>query len=214
VGQALGIGQHIAVGGALIRHAAEDVIGGAVDDAAHPLDAVAAQGLFERLDDRDAATHGGLDQHIHPLLGSSGGDLFAVAGDHGLVGCHHRLTCGDGGQDQAAGRLQAAHHFHHDVHRGVVHHLQRIGAENLGWQFHRPRAVQIAHSHAFERQLAHQRMAALRVEQDLGHACSHRAKPEQADADGHAAQSVKGPILEIDGALSRWPGRWPGPASS
>jgi hypothetical protein len=30
-------------------------------------------------------------------------------------------------------------------------------------------------------------MAALGVEQDLGNACSHRAKPEQADADGHAA---------------------------
>ena len=40
VAQALGIGEHIGVGRPLHGHAAEDVVGGAVDDAAHPLDAV------------------------------------------------------------------------------------------------------------------------------------------------------------------------------
>ncbi len=41
VAQPLGLGQHLGVGGPLVGHAAEDVVGGAVDDAAHPLDAVA-----------------------------------------------------------------------------------------------------------------------------------------------------------------------------
>ena len=46
VAKGLGIGEHCAVAGPLLGHAAEDVIGGAVDDAAHPLDAVGPQGLL------------------------------------------------------------------------------------------------------------------------------------------------------------------------
>ena len=197
VAQLLGIGQHRLVGRTLIGHAAEDVVGGSVDDAAHPLDAVATQGLLEGFDDRNATAHGGFDQHVHALGGGRGGDLLAIAGNHGLVGRHHRFTGGNRPQNQATGRLEAAHHLHHDVHGRVVHHRFGVGGEEFGRQLHRPGAAEISHRHPPQGQVAHQRMAPLRAGHDAGHAGAHSAEPEQADADGHACVSVKAAILEI-----------------
>ena len=61
VAQLLGILEHRVIGGPLLCHAGEDVVGGAVDDAADAVDAVAAQRLLQRLDDGNAATNGGFD---------------------------------------------------------------------------------------------------------------------------------------------------------
>ena len=128
VAQPLGVGQHVWVGGPLSRHAAEDVVGGAVDDAAHPLDPVGSQGLLQGLDDRDAATYGGFDQHVDPTAGGGGGDLLAITRNHGLVGGYYRFASCNRPQDQGAGRLQATHHLHHDVDRRVVDHGFWVGA--------------------------------------------------------------------------------------
>ncbi len=57
--------------------------------------------------------------------------------------------------------------------------------ESLGRQVHRPGAPQIPHGHPAQGQLGHQRVASLGAGEDGGHAGSHRAQTEQADADGH-----------------------------
>ena len=102
------------------------------------MDAVAAQGLLEGLNDGDAPPYGCLNQHVHTLLGGGGGNLFPVAGNDRLVGGHHGFTGSDGPEDQAAGRLQAAHHLHHDVHAGIIHHGFRVCGEELTGEFDRP----------------------------------------------------------------------------
>ena len=186
--QPLGIGEHVAIGGALISHAAEDVIRGAIDDAAHPLDAVAPKRLLQRLDDRDAAAHRRLNQHIHAALGGGRGNLLAVAGDHRLVRGHHRLAGGNRPQDQAAGRLQAAHHLHHDLHGRIVDHRLGAGGEQLRIEFQGAGAVEIAHRHPAQRQFSHQGMAALRTHEDRGHARPHCSQPQQANTDRHGPQ--------------------------
>ena len=197
VAQPLGIGQHVGVGRSLGRHAAENVVGGAIDDAADPLDAVCSKGLLERFDDWNAPAHGGLDQHIHAMGGGGRGDLLAVTGDHRLVCGHHRLAGSDCLQDQGAGRLQAAHHLHHDLDGRVFDHCPGISGQQVARQRHWPRTGQVAHSHPAQGQLCHQRMAPLRARQDGRHACPHRAEPEQADADGHALGDCGTAILEI-----------------
>ena len=155
VTQPLGIGQNIGVGGPLSGHAAEDVVGGAVDDAADPQDAVAPQRLLQGFDDRDAAAHRRLNQHINAPCGGGGGDFFAVAGDHRLVGRDHRFTGGDGLQDQAAGRLQPAHHLDNNVDGGIVHHQVWVGHQQGGIKADSPGPARIAHRNAAQGQLAH-----------------------------------------------------------
>ena len=164
--------------------------------------------MLQRFDDRNAAAHGCLDQHIHPLGLGSGSNLIAIAGDHGLVGGHHRFAGGNRPQDQGAGRLQATHHLHHNLHGRVVDHGFRIGAEQLLGDRHGPGPGQIAHGHPFEFQVGHQGMAPLGGGQDGGDACPHRAQTQQADADGHARVAVKDEILEITGALTVQLGCW------
>ena len=194
----MGVGQHLGVGRALIGHPAEDVVGGAVDDPAHPLDPVAPQGLLQGFDDRDPTAHGGFDQHVDAFLGGGGRNFFAVARDHSLVGGDDGLSSRNCRQDQTAGGLQATHDLNDDVDRGVLDDRFGVGAEDLAGELDGPRAVQIPDGHAFERQISHERVATVRGLQDFRNACSHSAEPEQADADGHPVADPKGVILEID----------------
>jgi hypothetical protein len=60
VAERLRLGEHVGVGGALLGHPGEDVVGGAVEDADHPRDPVAGERLLQRLDDRDRAGDRGL----------------------------------------------------------------------------------------------------------------------------------------------------------
>ena len=166
VAEPLGVGQHVVVGRALVRHAREDVVGGAVDDSADPVDAVAPEGLLQRFDDRNATTHGGFDQHVHPSRLGGSGNLTAVTGDHGLVGGDDGLARCDRLQDQAAGRFDAADHFHDDIDAGIGHHRRGIGGQHGRRQVHGSWSLQITHRHANEIEIADQGMAVLRVQQD------------------------------------------------
>ena len=65
VAQALRVFQHLIEPGTLFAHLGQDEVAGAVDDAGDPLDAVGGQAFAQRLDDRDAAGHGGLEGHHH-----------------------------------------------------------------------------------------------------------------------------------------------------
>jgi hypothetical protein len=65
VAQALGFLQHHVEVEALVAHLGQDEVGGAVDDAGDPLDAVGGEAFAQRLDDRDAAGHRRLEGHHH-----------------------------------------------------------------------------------------------------------------------------------------------------
>ena len=112
--------------------------------------------MFERFQDRDAATDGRFHQHVDPLFGSGGGDFSAVASNHGLVGGHHGFAGIDCRQDQAAGWLQATHHFHHQIHIRIGHHGGGIGGEQAVAQRDRAGAIEIAHRHLPQLQISHQ----------------------------------------------------------
>ena len=88
VAHLLCVGEHVYKIAPLSLHLREDVVAGAVKDSVKPLDAVAAQALAQRLDDRDAARHRGLVVKVAAVLLDQPEDRLAVRGDQ-------RLVCGD-----------------------------------------------------------------------------------------------------------------------
>ena len=88
----LRLGQRGAVVGALLGHLGEDEVGGAVDDAHHAADRLAAQALAQRADQRDAAGDGGLEQQVDAGVVGGGVQLGADVGEQLLVRGDDRLA--------------------------------------------------------------------------------------------------------------------------
>ena len=73
VAQPLGCGEALGERQALVLHAGQDVVAGAVEDAVDAADRVAGEGLAQRLDDRDAAGRRGLEIEADARLSPPGG---------------------------------------------------------------------------------------------------------------------------------------------
>ena len=115
IAQALGFLEHYFKVQALVAHLGQDEVGGAVDDAGNPLDAVGRKTFAQRLDDGDAPGHGGFKRHHHPPGRCRRKNLGAVHGQQGLVGGDHVLAGGNRLQHQRLGHAIAANQLDHDV---------------------------------------------------------------------------------------------------
>jgi hypothetical protein len=115
----------------LLGHAREDVVAGAVHDAADGQDALRRERLAQHADDGDAAGHGRLVVEVHALLFGEVPDLGAALGEQRLVGGDHVLAGQDGGAHHLVGALDAAHDLDDDLDLGVVHELHRVRGELL-----------------------------------------------------------------------------------
>ena len=116
VAQTLRLFQHGVEAQALVAHLGQDEVGGAVDDARDPLDAVGGQAFAQRLDDGDAAGHRRLERDHHALVLRRLEYLVAVRGQQRLVGGDHMLAVGDGLQHQLFRHAVAADQFDDDIH--------------------------------------------------------------------------------------------------
>jgi hypothetical protein len=141
IAQALRLLEHGIEGQALVAHLGEDEVGGAVDDAGDPLDAVGGEPLAQRLDDRDAAGDCRLEGDHDALLHGGGENLVAMHGQQRLVRRDHMLAVGDGLEHQFLGNAVAADQFDDDVDlgigdhgEGIVGHLRPAGGD-LARQF-------------------------------------------------------------------------------
>ena len=127
VAERLGFGQHhreIAPG---FAHLGQDVVAGAVQDAADPLQPVRRQPLAQRLDHRDAAGHRRLERQRHPGPLGGVGQLRAVYGDQRLVRRHHRTALRQSRLDQRPrSALGAADQLHHHVDIRVRGEADRV----------------------------------------------------------------------------------------
>ena len=77
---------------ALVAHAGEDVVAGAVHDAVDARDAGRAEPLAQRLDHRDAAGHRRLEAELGARFLGQPGERHAVPGKQRLVGGDHRAA--------------------------------------------------------------------------------------------------------------------------
>ncbi len=139
VAQPLCLGEHGRERKPLVAHLAQDEVGGAVDDAGDPLDAVRGQSLANRLDDRDAAGDGGFERDHHAAARRGREDLVAVHGQQRLVGGDHVFAVFDRIEDQPPGDRGAADQLDDDVDRrigddvqGVADHRDAIAGDRAG----------------------------------------------------------------------------------
>ena len=118
VTELLGVGEDGGVVGASL-HAGEDVVAGAVDDAAEAGDLVAAEALKHAGDDGDSAGDGCSVDELDVVLGGEFGEAGAAIGDELLVGCDDGFAGGDGLAEPRFGWVEAAHQLDDDIYPGV-----------------------------------------------------------------------------------------------
>jgi hypothetical protein len=85
--------EHLGKRDALIGHAGEDIVGGAVHDPHDREDAVGHQPFLQGFDHRDAAADAGLEADLDPL-GRRRKDVGPFLGKQRLVGGDHMLAGG------------------------------------------------------------------------------------------------------------------------
>ena len=90
--QLLGLGERRRVVGAFLGHLGEDEVGGAVDDAHHPLDRLTAQALTQRPDHGDTPGYRRLEQEVDTHFVGRGEQFGADIGEQFLVGGDDRLA--------------------------------------------------------------------------------------------------------------------------
>ena len=132
VAERLRLLERVGEAGAALGHPGEDVVGGAVDDAEHPADPVAGQRLAQRPQDRDRPGDRGLVVEVDAVLVGRVEQRRAVLGEQRLVGGDDRGAGLQRGQDQRAGRLDAADDLDDDVDVVPGRQGRGVGGEQRG----------------------------------------------------------------------------------
>ena len=137
--------QNVVKVGVFAGHFGQDIVGRAVDDAQHFLDAVAGQRVFHRLNDGDAARHAALELKVQIAPRRLLHQLKALLGDHLLVGRDDLLAVLQGALNELMGRVNAADQFAHDVNVGIVQNLIRVRGQQGAGHLHGAGLANIAH---------------------------------------------------------------------
>jgi len=170
----------------LVAHFGKDEVGGAVDDAGNPLNAVGSQAFTQGLDDRDATGHGRFERHHHALFLGGLEDFIAVRGNQRLVGGNHVLAVGNRLQHQILGDAITADQFDDDIDVRIAD--QQIGIVDdfhfsVG-QLGGARRVQVGHHGNFNGASCTPRNFFLIALQHIESTGTHGADAEQTYFDG------------------------------
>ena len=130
IAQALGFFKYHAKIQPFVAHFAQDEVGGAVDDASNPLDAVGGQALAQCLDDGYATGHRCLKSDHHALGRCGSKNFRTVHGQKRLVGRYYMLASRDSFHHQRFGDSITTDQLDDDINfrigndsSGVVNHL-------------------------------------------------------------------------------------------
>ena len=111
---------------ALLAHFGQDEIGGAIDDARHPLNAVGRETFAQGFDNGNTTRNSGFKRHHHTFGLSRRKNFCAVNRQQCFVGCDHMFASRNGFHDQGLGNAIAANQFHHNVDVGVGNDLSCV----------------------------------------------------------------------------------------
>ncbi len=187
----LGFGEDGVVVAFFGGHFAEHEVGCAVDNPHYLADPVAGQALFERPDDRYAATDAGFEQEVYGVRLGGAEQVAAVAGDDVLVGGNDVFAGRQRPEDIAFGRFFAAHQFDDDVDGRVVNDGGQVSGKGVA-EVYLARLAQVADKDFFEDDGGADLLGDVMGVggQDFGHACADGAETEHADVDGRLVRVV------------------------
>ena len=183
----------VAVAGALLLHAGEDVVGRAVHDAHDAHDLLSGQRFAQRPDDGDGPRHRRLVEQVDAGRGRDLGQLGPGDGEQRLVGRHHRLAVAQRRFDQFVRGVQPSDDLDHHIDIGSCDQCAGIRAEEFGRDGSGPGSLGMGHGDPDELQAdAGAGGDILRTgEQYLGQRASDVAAAEQADAHGRSLMGVR-----------------------
>ena len=118
----------------ILRHAGQDEVGGAVDDAEDAPDRFAAQALAQGAHERDPAGDGRFEQQVDAVFVGGAEQLDTDVGQQLLVRRDDRLAGGEGGGDQLAGGFDPADHLDDDVDVRVGDDVVGVPGQHAGRQ--------------------------------------------------------------------------------
>ena len=120
IAQLLGLLQRLAVVKTQPGHGVENIVAGAVHDAADEIDFLHPADPLQLRKPADAAAHCSGAAQAHALLLCQR-QQFIIKGSHqSLVGGDHVLARLDAGADKLIGRMQSAHGFHHGINGFIL----------------------------------------------------------------------------------------------
>ena len=126
VAQRLGLLQGFLIGKTQPGHGIQNVIAGAVHDAAHPGNGLGTAGTLQLAEPADAAAHCGSGPEQQALFLCQGDQRIVEAVDQGLIGGNDIFACLHGCANELICRVQATHCLHHGVDGGIVYNIRNI----------------------------------------------------------------------------------------
>ncbi|MEY4403470.1 MAG: hypothetical protein RIR91_1505 [Verrucomicrobiota bacterium] len=186
VAELLGFLERVGEREAVLAHAGEDMVTGAIEDADDELEAVGDEAFADGLDDGDAAGDAGLEEELAAMLADGGEDLRAVLAEQGLVGGDHDLACAERTEGELAGLGGPADEFADHVDLGVVDDLERVLGQFGGGDLDGALLLEVADAGLAEVELhAEARLeVGLLFGEVLPDALADGAEAEDTDADG------------------------------
>ena len=126
VTQSLSLGQGVSIAKTQAGHRIENVVAGAVHNAAHLLDGLHTAGPLQLGQPADAAANGSGATEANAFFLGQGDQLVVEAGNQSLVGGDDVLAGLNSCPDKLISRVQTTHSLHHRVDGVVVQHILEI----------------------------------------------------------------------------------------
>ena len=121
--------QRVLEGDAVVDHLGQDVVGGAVEDAADLVELVGSEALEHRADDRDAAADGRLEHVVDAMFLGDLEQLVSLRRDELFVGGADALAGLEAALGELIGCAHAAHDLGNDRYLRVVLDDGEVGNE-------------------------------------------------------------------------------------
>jgi len=121
----LGLAKRILEFNAILRHARENVIAGAVQNPAESLNVIADEAIPQSADDRNAPANAGFESQADFLQLRRLHQTETIHGQHSLVGGHNVFATLERSLDKTSCRLDPSDQFHHQI-ATVLQHFVRL----------------------------------------------------------------------------------------
>ena len=144
IAQSLCLGECFGIAQTQTGHGVENIVAGAVHNAADFFDSLSTAGTLQLAEPADTATHSGCAAEKHTLLGCQRQQFIIKVGNQCLVGGNDIFARQNRSPDKLIGRMQTAHGFDNGINGLVLQDILEILGDLCIFQLH---ILQAAYPH-------------------------------------------------------------------